>query len=347
MSEENFSRDRKRLFEKVLVIIIVLAVNISCVVAVFSLVSSGTATPALQLGDFTYANNGSNASSAYVSIEGTVVNPSSLAANNVSVLLDVYDQFVVTPVNSSNVYLGTIPGRSSASFEINISYSGSSIRGPYVNDFHDGYYGVDYGLLLSSRFDFGLGFFVIVLPMTVVLLSFDLYSAYRLGLFGWIKARKKLVVATVVWAGSIALLLSIRFWLFYAGNHGIGLSNMIDVYPELYFSDWILVFLLSIAVGAVIGDLARAVYGFLATLILSTILEFSFGSFFAWYDMGYSQSFSIIIPNMSFTSYLQSVLQDVLLNFLRMINLAVPCFCALGVFIGVIVRSYFDPSVDV
>ena len=347
MSEESFSRDRKRLFAKVLVVILVLAVNVACVLTVVSLVESGTATPAIQLGNFMYGNNGNNASSAYVSIEGTVVNPSSLAAENVSVLLDVYDQFVVTPVNSTNLYLGTIPGRSSASFETNLSYSGSSIRGSYFNDFQDGDFGVDSGLLLASRFDFGLGFFVIVLPMAVVLFGFDLYSAYRLGLFGWINSRKRVVATTVVWAGAVALLLCIRFWLFYAGMPGIGLSNMLDVYPELYFWDWIFVFLLSIGAGAIIAEVGSAVYSFLAALILSTILEFTYGSFYAWFDLGYSGSFTLIIPGMNFTSYLQSVLQDVFLNFLRMINLAVPCFLALGVFIGVIARSYFDPSIDV
>ncbi|HXX87961.1 MAG TPA: hypothetical protein VEH86_05900 [Candidatus Acidoferrum sp.] len=325
---------------KILVVIIVLAVNVACVLTIFSLVNSGTMTAPIYVTNLTYVNN-DHPSSTYVSIAGMVVNPSSLAANNVTVLLDVYDQYVVPPVGSNNTYLGTVDARSSVSFKTNVSYSG------YSADFDNGYYWVDYGLTLGSRFDFGFGFFIIVIPMVVLLPILDLYSGYKLGLFGWIKARKKLVVTTVVWAGVIALLVSLRFWLFYAGNPAISLSNSLDVYPQVYFWDWILVFILSIVAGAFVADLAIAVYSFVTTLILSSIFEFLFGSFYAWFDMGYGKSFSIIIPGLSFNSYLQSVLQDVLLVILHMINLAIPCFCALGVFIGVFLRSYFDPSIDV
>jgi hypothetical protein len=341
VSEENSGRSRVRLLAKILVVILVLAVNIACVMTVVSLVDSGTATPVIYVGGLDYTNNG-NTSAAYVSISGTVVNPSSLAAKNVTLLLDVYDQRVIPPVASTSVHFGTIPENSSVNFNTSVSYSGG-----YFYDFEDGYYGIDSGLDLQSRFDFGLGFYVIALSIAVLLPVLDVYSAYRLGLFGWIKARKRLVLTTLVWAGIIALLVCLRFWLFYAANPTVGLTNLIDVYPQLYVSDWVLVFFLGIGAGVFIADLGVAVYSFLVMILLSSIFEVSYGGLFAWYDLGYSGSFSMIIPGMSFTAYAQSVLMDVLLNVLRMVNVAVPCFCALGVFIGVFARSYFDPSVDV
>jgi hypothetical protein len=344
LSEEDVGRNRTRLLGRIIVVIIVLAVSIACVLAVSSLVDSGTATANIYVGEFNAANYG-NISSPYVSVAGIVVNPSSLNAYNVSLLIDVYDEAPtapVSPVASRNLDLGTLPGNSTKSFSTDINYSGG-----YFYDFEDGKYGFDYGLLIRSRFDFGIGFFAIALPIAVLLPTLDVYCAYRLGLFGWIRNRKRVVAATVAWTAAIALIVIMTFWSFYVTHRGIGISNILDLNPQLYLWEWVLIFLLSIVAGAIIADLGAAVYSFLATLILSTIFEFVYGSFFAWFGMGYSGSFSTIIPGMSFNAYLQSVLQDVFLTFLRMINVTVPCFCALGVFLGVIARSYFDPSVDV
>jgi hypothetical protein len=340
VSEEDMGRNRVRLLARIMVVIIVLAVNVACVAAVFSLVESGTATPDIYVGGFTYANNG-NTTSAYVSVEGTVVNPSSLTANNVRMLIDVYDQYVVPPVASGTVDLGTVPGNSSKSFDTNIQYSGG-----YFYDFEIGRYGVDYGLLLRSRFDFGIGFFAIVLPMAVLLPTLDVYCACKLGLFGWIRTRKKVAATTVAWAAATALVVIISYWLFYNAHPGLPINNYLDLYPQLYFWDWILVFFISVVAGAIIADLGTAVYSFLASLILSMIFEVLYGSFFVWFSLGYNRSFSMIAPSMAFTTYLQTVLQQVFLSFLRMINIAVPCFLVLGVFIGAVARSYVEPSVD-
>jgi hypothetical protein len=340
VSEEDMGRNKARLLARIMVVIIVLAVNVACVMTVVSLVESGTATPDIYVVNVTYANNG-GPSSAYLSVGGTVVNPSSLAANNVSVIIDVYDQYLVPPVGTSTVDLGTILGNSSKSFDTNVQYSGG-----YYYDFENGRYGVDYGLLLRSRFDFGIGFFAIVLPMAALLPTLDVYSAYKLGLFGWIRTRKKVVATTVAWAAVIALVVIIPYWLYYNARPGLPISNYIGEYPQLYFWDWILIFFVSVVVGAIIADLGTVVFSFLASLILSLIFEVLYGSFFVWFSLGYSRSFSMIFPGLTFVNYLQSLLQEVLLTFLRMINVAVPCFCVLGVFVGAVARSYFDPSVD-
>jgi hypothetical protein len=340
LSEESIGRKRAGLLARIMVVIIVLVVNFACIMAVLSLVEAGTATPEIYVADLTSINSG-NLSSAYVFIGGKVINPSSLAATNVSVLVDVYDQFVVPPVGSTNIDLGTVSGDSSKSFSTNVSYSSS-----YYYDFEENKYGVDYGLLLGSRFDFGLGFFAIALPIAALLPVLDVYCAYRLGLFGWIKARKKVVATTIAWAVAIALVVIIPFALFYMSNPGITISNYLDEFPQLYFWDWILIFLVSILAGAIIANIETVVYSSVASLILSVILEFLYGSFFVWYGLGYSRSFSMTMPGLTFLPYLQTVLQDVFLIFLRMINIAVPCFCVLGVFIGAVVRSYFEPSVD-
>jgi hypothetical protein len=175
----------------------------------------------------------------------------------------------------------------------------------------------------------------------------DVYYAWRLGFFGWIRNHERVVAATVAWAMIIAVVVIVEFWLFYVAHPGILLSNILGWYPALTGWDWVVIFLSSIAAGAIIADLGRAVYSFLTSLILSTVFEVLYGSFFAWFRLGYGQSFSMIIPGVTFTTYLQSVLQDVFLTFVRMINIAIPCFCILGVLVGVFIRSYIDPSVDV
>jgi hypothetical protein len=337
VSEEGSRRKRARLLARIIVVVAVLAVNITCIMAVVTLVESGTATPYIQVMNFTYDNHGNN-SSAYVQVDGTVVNPSSLTANNVSVLIDVYDAYVATPVGTSDLDLGSVPGNSSEAFTTHISYPGT-----YYDDFVDGYYGVNFGLQLASRFDFGILFFAVALPIAVLLPVLDLYCAYKLGLFGWIRARKKAVAATLVWSGAVALVAIVRFCLFYSAN-----VNAIGgyVYPQFSFWDWPLIFIVSFVAGAVIADLGTVVYSFFISLILSVIFDVLCGSLFIWYGLGYGGSFTRIVPGLSFTTFLQGVVQEALLAFLRMINIAVPVICILAVFLGAFVRSYFEPTMD-
>lgn len=325
----------------ILVVAVVLVVNLACVMAVFSLVESGTATPQIYISGFDYSNNG-DTSFSYVSVKGTVVNPSSMGANNVNVSVYVYyDKYGLVQVNSTTVNLDSIPGGSSKSFDVDMSYPG----GDYY-DFVNGYYFADYNIIMSSRFDFGTSFFVVVLPIAVLMPVLDVYSAYRLGLFGWITARKKESEVTLGWSAAVAVVVIVEYWLYYSSHHGLFISYF-TMYPALHLWDWILIFFISIIAGAFIADLEIAVYSFLASLLLSFVVEFIYGSFFIWFGLGISGSFSTTSPGLAFTMYLQTVLQQVFLGLLRMVNIEIPCFLILGVFIGAFVRSYFEPTIDV
>lgn len=338
MSEAGIWSKRARVLARVLVVITVLTVNITCIAAVFSLVASATATPSIYVAGFTYTNNLDNVST-YASVSGTVVNPSSLAANNVTAVFSIYVLYPVgVPINKTTVYLGSIPGGSSKSFDANVEYSG-------------GYYslfdGVGYDLLLGSRFDFGVGFFAVVLPMAVLLPILDVYCAYRLGLFGWINARKKVVAVTAAWSVALVLVTMIPYWLFYSSGRWPVFSTVMGLYPELGFWNYVIVFVVSIVAGALIANLESIVYSMVASIVLSLVFEVIVGSLFFWYSVGYSQSFSLIMPGLAFTDYFESVVGGVFLTVLRMINVAVPVFCVLGGIVGAVVRSYFEPSVDV
>jgi len=336
LSEARNGSKRARLLARALVVIAVLAVNVACISAILSLVGAGTATPRVYVTDFTYTNIGGTP--PYALVSGSVLNPSSLTANDVTVVLGVYVKFMQVPLNTSNVDVGNVPGGSSKSFTTDVQYSG---------DYYVLFDGVGVDLLLRSRFDFGLGFFVVALPMAVFLPALDVYCAYRLGLFSWMKARKKVVVATVVWSAAIALVVIVPYSLFYHGSGIAAFTTLFGQYPGLQISDWVIVFLISIAAGAIIAGLETIVYSFLASLVLSVIFEVTYGSFLIWYGLGYGQSFTFIVPGVSFVTYFEAVIEGVFLTVMRMTNIIVPIFCILGVFIGAIVRSYFDPSVDV
>lgn len=335
MSEAEKGSKRARALARIMVIIIVLAVNVVCIMAIFSLVESGTATPDIYMVGFRYTNNRDG--TTYVSARGTVVNPSSLTANNVTVVIEVYVKYMTPPLNISVVDLGRIPGNSSKSFNADVLYSGS-----YYSLFD----GVDYGLLLSSRSDFGVDFFAIALPMAVLLPTLDIYSAYKLGFFGWIRAREKVVAATVAWSVAIAFVIIKSYWLFYNGRGGAAFSNVGGQFPQLYTCDWVSIFILSVVAGAIIANLETIVYSFIASLVLSLIFEVIYGSFFMWFTLRFSESFSIIIPGLSFMTFLESVIGGVFFTILRMINIIVPVFCLLGVFIGAFIRGYLEPSVE-
>ncbi len=317
-----------RVLARIMVVVIVLAVNVVCVMAVFSLVESGTTTPDIYVVSFRYADNRDG--ETYVSVAGTVANPSSLAANNVTVVIRVYVKYLTPPLNTSVLDLGVIAGNSSKSFNTDIPYSSGW-----------SFDGADYDLLLGSRFDFGIGFFAIALAMAFLLPTLDIYSAYRLGLFGWIRARKKAVAVTVAWSVIIALVIIKSYWLFYS-NPGSGSWES----PQLYVWDWLAVFFLSVVVGAYLADLEAIVYGFIASLVLSLAFEVIYASFFTWFSMGVGNSFSMIIPGLTFATFLESTIGIVLLDLLRMENIIIPVFCLLGVMIGVFIRSYVEPSVD-
>jgi hypothetical protein len=338
VSENDTGRNRARLLARIIAVIMVLAVNVACVMVIFSLVESGTAAPSIYVTGYTYTNNLGNVTT-FASVRGTVVNPSSVAANNVTAVFSVYALYPRgVAINRTTVYLGSIPGGSSRSFDANVDYSG-------------GYYslfdGVGYDLLLGSRFDFGVGFFAVVLPMAVLLPILDVYCAYRLGLFGWIKARKRVVALTVAWSVAVTLLTMIPYWLFYSSGSWPVFSTVMGLYPELGFWDYVIVFVASLVAGVFIANLESVVYGMVASVVLSLVFGVIVGSLFLWYGVGYGQSFSLIMPGVTFTSYFESVVGGVFLTVLRMINVAVPIFCVLGGILGVVLRSYFEPSVDV
>lgn len=332
MEKAEIGSKRVRTLARIIAIILVLAVNVACVAAIFSLVESGTAIPNIYMADFTQTGNTDNLNgTAYVSVEGTVANPSSLTAKNVTLIISIYAYYHIPPVNISTVNLGSVPGNSFKSFNVDA---------PYSSGYYTLFTGVDFGLLLSSRFDFGAGFYAIVLPMAVLLPTLDIYSAYRLGFFDWVRARKKVVAATVAWGTGLAIIVSLSYWLFYISAVGSYQRPGLDIW------DWVSIFFLSVVVGALIVNLEAIVYGFVASLVLSTILEVVYAILFTWFSQGVSQSFSMVIPGLTFGIYLQSVIGGVFVTVVRMIFFVVPLFCLLGVFIGAFIRSIFDPTVD-
>jgi hypothetical protein len=334
---------RTHVIAKAILVTVVLAVNIVCVMTILSLVGAETATPYIYLDSFNYVNNMSSSGLAYVSVRGSVVNPTSLAANNVSVVLDVYVKYMNQPLNTTVIDLGGIPAASSKSFNADFAYPGGE-SAYFLFDYADS------SLLLSSRFDFGVGFFAIVLPLAVLLPVLDIYCAYNFGFFGWVKARKKVVAVTVVWSVVIALMIITSYWLFYnglkVGQMVSSFSNAIGFYPQLYSWGWIPILVSSIIAGVLIADLETVVYSFATSLVLSTIFEVVFAFFFVWYGLGFNEGFAIITPGLVFTTYVESIIGGVFLTILRMISIIVPTVCLLGVLAGAIVRGLVEPTVD-
>jgi hypothetical protein len=339
LSEEDGSRRRRRLLTVILAVAIVLVVNLACVFAVISLVESGTETPQIYVSSFDYYNYG-NTSSAYVSLTGTVMNPSSLEAKNVNVTLYIYYyKYGNVLVNSTTLSLDSIPGGESKSFDANLSYSGS-----YYYDFVNGYYYGDHSLIMNSRFDFGLSFFVVTVPIAFLLPVLDIYSAYRLGSFAWIRARKKESLLALGWTVAIVIVIMVEYISFYSSLPGSFMSYF-ATYPTLQIWDWLLIFFISLVAGVFMADLEVAIYSFAVTLFLSLVFEGLIGSLFVWFGLGISNSFSTTSPGLAFTTYLQTVLQQVFLGILSMVNIEIPCFLLLGVGIGAILRAFLDPTV--
>jgi hypothetical protein len=276
-----------------------------------------------------------------VDVKGTVFNAGMMKASNVTLVIKI----IVTPfveLQNETIALGDIPEKVSIPFNRTMAYpSGKTYT----------FSTVLYELFWTSERS---GFMMDILWLTAmflttcaILLVFNIYSMHKLGLFAWLKHRKKTVLVTLVWSGIVALILIKSYWLVYAENfllfkYSVAWTEISGWIPRLNFWDLMLIFALSIIAGAILLDVETDVYSLLANYTLSFSLAVIYVVAFIWFSLGYNEVFAAggFFEWGSFITYIATRI------IFRMTFPLVQIFCLFGALVGTYTRCFLQPSAE-
>lgn len=185
---------------------------------------------------------------------------------------------------------------------------------------------------------------VISVTISAIILVLSLSYARKLGFFKWMKVRKKPIIIVLVWSVAVALVIIKSYWLVYLRypvlvEQGIAWTRIDQWVPRLDIYDLFLIFLFSIIAGAMILDIETAVYGFIATTILSFVIAGAHSFLFIWFYLEYSN----LLPYLGL-AVIERATTAAILNISRMTIPFVAVLCLMGVMLGAFARGYFQPS---
>jgi hypothetical protein len=184
------------------------------------------------------------------------------------------------------------------------------------------------------------------------LLALNIYYARELGVFKWLKARRKKIVVLLLWSLSVALIAIKSYWLIYlphpiylyppGSQTGVPYMETFSKYtPILDVWDFCLILAISLVVGAILLDLETILYSFLVHAFLFFTFIVTWMSLFIWYDLGYYHYESV-----DFSYAVQLVVYLAVKNAFRMTFPLAFLLCFLGVFVGAFIRAYIKPSAE-
>ena len=194
---------------------------------------------------------------------------------------------------------------------------------------------------------------VIAITIVIILLVLNIHYARELGIFKWLKARRKKIAVLLLWSLCIAGISVKSYWYVYVthpslwptqySETGIAYREVPgDDTPNLNIWDFALIFALSSLAGAILFDIGTIVYGFILQSLLTFAFTVTWSSFFIWYSLGYGKVYALI----DFWIGSQFVMYYAVKNVFRMMFPLAFLLCFLGVFIGAFVRSYVQPSAE-
>lgn len=162
----------------------------------------------------------------------------------------------------------------------------------------------------------------------------------------WIKTRKMAILVVLGWSVSVASV-TIKSYLFVyiqeprLFEEGMIYTTMLDWIPRLNGVDYLLIFAIGLISGALLADLERVFYGWIASAFLSFFIPVIFSSFFIWFSLGAGGIFSFVL---GWALAIEVVSYLAFLIVFRMIFPIVPIFSLLAVFVGAFLRGMIQPS---
>ncbi len=192
---------------------------------------------------------------------------------------------------------------------------------------------------------------VIVVTVVIILLILNIHYARELGVFKWLKVRRKKIAIMLSWSLGVALITIKSYWLVYINNWlYIGPNSYrsgivwVDIFstwaPALSTLDLALMLIISLIAGAILLDIEAVLYSFVAQSFLSFMFAVIWASFFIWYVLQFGQGQGAV----DFWTAIQVMLYYAIKNVFRMAFPLTFLLCFLGAFLGAFARALFRPE---
>ena len=192
----------------------------------------------------------------------------------------------------------------------------------------------------------------VVVAVVAFLAAVNIYFGYRYGfikwLGRWLGTRKKVIAIIMGWSLFVAVVIIREYWLSYIRN-----PILFDVsfywfenpkwIAHLDFWDFLLIFLSSAVVGALLIDIETILFATITNTILSFVFPVVYVTFFIWVVLGWGNQFNLVG---GFLRWGQYVVWDSIRIVFRMTFPLVELAAFFGVFLGAFVRVYFQPSAE-
>lgn len=192
----------------------------------------------------------------------------------------------------------------------------------------------------------------VVVAVVAVLAAVNIYFGYRYGFFRWLGrwlgTRKKTIAIVLCWSLLVTVVIIREYWLSYIRNPILFDVSFYwfenpDWIARLNFWDFLVIFLSSAVVGALLIDIETILFGTITNTILSFVFPVVYVTFFIWVVLGWGNQFNLVG---GFLRWGQYVVWDSIRIVFRMTFPLVQLAAFLGVFLGAFARVYFQPSAE-
>ena len=161
----------------------------------------------------------------------------------------------------------------------------------------------------------------------------------------WIQMRKLAILVVLIWGLSVGSIAIKSYLLPYIKEPKLFETGMVTTIvsqwrPRLDVVDFLLIFAIGLISGAILADLQKVLYGWMASTFLSFFIPVIFASFFIWFLLGAGEIFSSMLgwEAIELVSYVAFRI------IFKMMFPLVPIFSLLAVFVGTFLRSIIQPS---
>jgi hypothetical protein len=288
-----------------------------------------------------------------VSVEVKVYNSGSAKAYNVTLVIVIYgtsgSHQTRVFLKAEEMWLGAVNPDSQAQFRSDIPYPSVIQFDSTVEPVAKAWASI--GELTwdnpSSGFRIDALWLVTLGSATAVFLLFlNVYSAWKLGVFMWLREKRKAITITLMWSLAVAVVVIKSYWLAYVENpvlfeNRIVWTSTINWMPRLTILDLILILIISLIAGALLIDLETIIYSLVANYALSFAFAVAYSTLFIWFTLGYGETFA---DAGGFLEMGPVVIYVAVRNIFRLIFPLAQIFCLLGAIIGAFIRGYLQPS---
>jgi len=160
----------------------------------------------------------------------------------------------------------------------------------------------------------------------------------------WVRRRRTAILVVIFWSVAIGLILIKAYWLLYATTPILWDPGYRLAYaptysrwiPRLSETDYLIILSTSLVAGFIISDIKTTLFGFLASVLLSSSIGIAYSALFIWYILDFGSVFG--------SSFISLVVLAAFLNIFRMIFPVSILATFFGGIFGSVIRGLIQPS---